>query len=260
MEGLPDANGAERRTESVDDPPVVTEAHRATDRLAEEARGNAARHPSEEAEPETDAQESGPICRRLRRCDRVVEAAVHRDHAHGERGGKGSMDTERLFSHSPERAYWPMSSEFEIENGVSSVLVHLGTKSIARIESPAMAATVLSDLGPVAEAGDGTVTLEGDADISVGDAWVAYAEAAERAGDVFAAERAWSKITSAQPDGSPRWRSGMARRLDLLARLDGRHDDLCRVIADARRYRHLATDSERATLEAAADTHTCAAF
>lgn len=93
-----------------------------------------------------------------------------------------------------------------------------------------------------------------------GDAWVAYAEAAERAGDVFAAERAWSKITSAQPDGSPRWRSGMARRLDLLARLDGRHDDLCRVIADARRYRHLATDSERAALEAAADTHACAAL
>lgn len=78
-----------------------------------------------------------------------------------------------------------------------------------------------------------------------GDAWMAYAESAEAIDDFFTAERAWAKIAGAQPEGAPRWRQAMGRRMELLGRFDDRMEDLCAVIEDALRYQHLASAGER---------------
>lgn len=82
-----------------------------------------------------------------------------------------------------------------------------------------------------------------------GDAWMAYANTAEATGNTFTAERAWSRITGAQPDGAPRWREAMAHRIELLHQLGDRNDDLCNVIGQALRYRHLGSKVEQKTLE-----------
>lgn len=50
-----------------------------------------------------------------------------------------------------------------------------------------------------------------------GDAWQAYAEAAEQSERWFEAERAWAKIASATPEGSPRWRKALVRQIELLS-------------------------------------------
>ena len=54
-----------------------------------------------------------------------------------------------------------------------------------------------------------------------GDAWRAYAEAAEQQERWFEAERAWVKIASATPEGSPQWRGAQIRRIELFIRAKG---------------------------------------
>ncbi len=81
-----------------------------------------------------------------------------------------------------------------------------------------------------------------------GDAWTAYAETAEATADLFTAERAWAKITGAQPDGAPRWREAMGHRIELLTQLEDREEDLCAAITYARRYQHLGSTDEKARL------------
>jgi len=90
-----------------------------------------------------------------------------------------------------------------------------------------------------------------------GDAWVTYAETAEAIDDTFTAERAWAKITSAQPDGSPRWREAMGRRIELLAGSGDRIEDLCAVINEARRYQHLAAKVEQLELRERSEQYKC---
>lgn len=90
-----------------------------------------------------------------------------------------------------------------------------------------------------------------------GDAWVAYAETAEANDDVFTAERAWAKITGAQPDGAPRWRTAINRRIELLARLGDREEDLCGAIRDAQRYRHLTSPAEQTNLDKQSQQYSC---
>lgn len=93
-----------------------------------------------------------------------------------------------------------------------------------------------------------------------GDAWMAYAATAEANADIFTAERAWAKISGAQPDGAPRWREAMGHRIELLAQLGDREDDLCVVIAGAQRYRHLASDQEQLLLSQRSEQHDCEAL
>ncbi|MBV1931867.1 MAG: hypothetical protein KUG71_09125 [Porticoccaceae bacterium] len=81
-----------------------------------------------------------------------------------------------------------------------------------------------------------------------GDAWTAYAESAEAIADTFTAERAWAKISGAQPDGSPHWRTAMNHRIELLAQSGDRKQELCAVLVEAGRYRHLASEAEQLTL------------
>lgn len=81
-----------------------------------------------------------------------------------------------------------------------------------------------------------------------GDAWTAYAESAEAIADTFTAERAWAKISGAQPDGSPHWRKAMNHRIELLAQFADRTQELCAVLVEARRYRHLSSEAEQLEL------------
>ncbi len=81
-----------------------------------------------------------------------------------------------------------------------------------------------------------------------GDAWTAYAESAEAIGDTFTAERAWAKISGAQPDGSLHWRTAMSHRIELLAQSGDRKQELCAVLVEARRYQHLASEAEQRVL------------
>lgn len=90
-----------------------------------------------------------------------------------------------------------------------------------------------------------------------GDAWTAYAESATAVEDYFTAERAWAKIASAQPEGAPRWREAMARRVELLGRFEDRVEDLCAVLKKAQRYRHLASTVEQKALDARLKASTC---
>jgi hypothetical protein len=90
-----------------------------------------------------------------------------------------------------------------------------------------------------------------------GDAWMAYAETAEANADMFTAERAWAKITSAQPDGAPRWREAMGHRIELLAQLGDRGEDLCEAITGAQRYQHLASKEEQLKLNKRSEQHEC---
>ena len=90
-----------------------------------------------------------------------------------------------------------------------------------------------------------------------GDAWIAYAETAEAVDEIFTAERAWAKITGAQPDGSPRWREAMAHRLRLMARLGGREDEFCTALRAAERYHHLATQPEQRALTEIKNQYPC---
>lgn len=100
----------------------------------------------------------------------------------------------------------------------------------------------LSALGRSAEAFDLARSMVGEFADS-GDAWQAYAEAAEKNERWFEAERAWVKIASATPEGSPRWREALVRQVKLLT---GEQRDIkdkaqnpCRVIAQLVRYAHL---------------------
>lgn len=90
-----------------------------------------------------------------------------------------------------------------------------------------------------------------------GDAWTAYAESAEAIEDAFTAERAWAKISSAQPDGSPRWRAAMNRRVELLAQFVDRKQELCAVLVEAGRYRHLSSAAEQLELDRRDEQYGC---
>lgn len=74
-----------------------------------------------------------------------------------------------------------------------------------------------------------------------GDAWQAYAEAAEKHQRWFEAERAWAKIASATPEGSPRWRESLVRQVELLVSRAGDDDSRnpCPVVSQLARYSHL---------------------
>ena len=90
-----------------------------------------------------------------------------------------------------------------------------------------------------------------------GDAWTAYARSAEAIEDYFTAERAWAKISSAQPEGAPRWREAMARRVELLSRFEDRVEDLCVALKQGQRYRHLASPVEQNVLDARLKASPC---
>jgi hypothetical protein len=90
-----------------------------------------------------------------------------------------------------------------------------------------------------------------------GDAWMAYAKTAEATGQTFTAERAWAKITGAQPDGAPRWREAMAHRIELLDKLGDRKEDLCNALDAAFRYRHLGSKAEQKALNESRELSEC---
>lgn len=93
-----------------------------------------------------------------------------------------------------------------------------------------------------------------------GDAWIAYAETAEKLGRAFDAERGWAKITGGEPDGSPRWRDAMIKRLALLSALNSRGEELCDLAAKTTRYRHLLAREQQQELAATAARHRCTAL
>ncbi len=90
-----------------------------------------------------------------------------------------------------------------------------------------------------------------------GDAWMAYAESAEAVEDFFTAERAWAKIASAQPEGAPRWREAMAQRVELMGYFEDRVEDICAVLEEAQRYRHLASAVEQEVMDARLKASAC---
>ncbi|HCO59054.1 MAG TPA: hypothetical protein DIT58_02575 [Porticoccaceae bacterium] len=90
-----------------------------------------------------------------------------------------------------------------------------------------------------------------------GDAWMAYAESAEAVEDFFTAERAWAKIASAQPEGAPRWREAMAQRVELMGYFEDRVEDICAVLEEAQRYRHLASAVEQEVMDTRLKASAC---
>jgi hypothetical protein len=81
-----------------------------------------------------------------------------------------------------------------------------------------------------------------------GDAWLAYAEGAERKGDGFAAERGWARIAAAVPEGSDRWLDAMLRRVTLLTRTAGVQSAHCALLQEARAYEARMDAPRRARL------------
>lgn len=86
-----------------------------------------------------------------------------------------------------------------------------------------------------------------------GDAWVAYADAAQASNRLFEAERGWAKITGAVPDGSPRWLEGMAQRLTLLSSLaeagEAQGQRVCELAGQVKRYQHNMAQEVRTQFE-----------
>ncbi|MBL8952706.1 MAG: VCBS repeat-containing protein [Myxococcaceae bacterium] len=68
-----------------------------------------------------------------------------------------------------------VSSNFELRDGIAVVYARLNGARVARLQSAATAATVLSDLAPAT--GSGTLTPRGDGKIDIADAWLAQAAA-----------------------------------------------------------------------------------
>ncbi|MGE3298028.1 MAG: hypothetical protein AB7I68_11850 [Porticoccaceae bacterium] len=73
-----------------------------------------------------------------------------------------------------------------------------------------------------------------------GDGWQTYAEIAERSDRKVEADRAWAKIVAATPEGSPRWRDALLRRLALGAA----DADLCPLANKLATYRHLLNSGQ----------------
>lgn len=96
-----------------------------------------------------------------------------------ERGGRetGSFGygpgPARVVKHEGDSTTWLLSPDFEVRDGIAVVYARVGSSRIARAESAALAATLLSDLAPAT--GTGTLTPTGDGVIDVGDAWLAQA-------------------------------------------------------------------------------------
>lgn len=94
-----------------------------------------------------------------------------------------------------------------------------------------------------------------------GDAWVAYADAAQASNRLFEAERGWAKITGATPDGSPRWLEGMAQRLTLLSDLteagEAQGQRVCELAGQVKRYRHNMAQEVRAEFEKTVQVYRC---
>lgn len=93
-----------------------------------------------------------------------------------------------------------------------------------------------------------------------GDAWMAYAQTAEKLGQPADAERGWAKISGAEPDGSPRWRSSMLKRLDLLSALPDRGRDACSLVERLSVYKHLLTAAEKKQVAGVAQQRKCGAM
>lgn len=68
---------------------------------------------------------------------------------------------------------WYVTDGFELRDGIAVVYVELGGRRVARLESDAAAASVLSDLAPAT--GSGTLTPKGNNTIDIADAWLAQA-------------------------------------------------------------------------------------
>ena len=82
-----------------------------------------------------------------------------------------------------------------------------------------------------------------------GDAWLAYAEAAEKTKKGFEAERAWVKIASATPEGSPRWRMALTRRIEFMSTGSGSASDPCEAVMLLGKYSHLLDSGQKQLLE-----------
>ncbi len=79
---------------------------------------------------------------------------------------------ERAYKREGGRETFYFSDRYEVRDGVATVYVDIDTIRLARVESAALAAEVLSDLAP-ATGTTSSATPEPDAVISAGDAWVA---------------------------------------------------------------------------------------
>jgi Tfp pilus assembly protein PilF len=86
-----------------------------------------------------------------------------------------------------------------------------------------------------------------------GDGWQAYAELAERSDRAFEADRAWAKIAAATPEGSPRWRDAMLRRLAL----NEADTDTCPLADKLAIYRHLLNSEQAQALALARKQRLC---
>lgn len=71
-----------------------------------------------------------------------------------------------------------------------------------------------------------------------GDAWLAYSDAAERAGAVFQAERAWAKVANGSPPGSAIWLRSMIKQIELQAG-ESALEQSCALARTLQTYAHL---------------------
>ena len=72
-----------------------------------------------------------------------------------------------------------------------------------------------------------------------GNAWIAYAKTAQLTGQLDNAARGWSQITSAVPQGSPRWIDAMLKRAELAVRGGGASSRACDLLSRIAVYKHL---------------------
>ncbi len=81
----------------------------------------------------------------------------------------------RVVKREGDSTTWYVARDFEVRDGIAVAYARLGRSRVARLESSALAASVLSDLSPAT--GAGTLTPTGDGTIDVADAWLAQAAA-----------------------------------------------------------------------------------
>ncbi len=90
-----------------------------------------------------------------------------------------------------------------------------------------------------------------------GNSWVAYAKAAELTGQLDSAARGWSQITSAAPEGSPKWIEGMLMRADLAVRGGQPSSRTCTLLKRLAVYKHLFEEKVRGQFPALVQVSRC---
>lgn len=90
-----------------------------------------------------------------------------------------------------------------------------------------------------------------------GNAWIAYAKAAQLTGQLDNAVRGWSQITSAVPEGSPRWIDAMLKRAELSVRGGGPSGRACDLLNRVAIYKHLFDEKKRHQFSALVQESRC---